>query len=545
MKDMEVKKRGWVKNVAIIFLAVMLVLTFFSNTIMNRSLPEVAAQYTTSGSITASIRGSGTGNANEIYEVTSSQTRTVSEVRVRVDDEVSIGDVLLTLTGSESEELGAAQEALHEHELELERKLLEITRPDGTLATANRDIQRAHNAVAEAQRELARIPYSEAAITQAQTALNYAQAALNQAQAAIEPAKNKLNAAMDLARAKLLIFNLAQQALDSLEPPDDPPNSDYIQATKDRDEAKVALIIADAAVDDAQAAVNNVQTAIDNASATVAARQLTLDLQLGYRETWFGASSSVRQAQQTLEDMVFGLNLSQAEAGVDSSLEAIELRELRRQIQEKREEIAKLKEEGSGTEITSLVGGVVKQVNISPGNQTVAGDLLIAIEIVDRGYSLRFPVSSAQSSKVNVGDFAEVDRFYHGRGEEITAVLVAIRNDPENPVVGRLLEFAIRGDVESGIQLNLTLAQRTENYNIIVPNSALRSDTNGDFVLVVMSKSSPLGNRYIATRADVNILASDDTHTAVSGALSGWDFVITTSTKPIEPGMQIRLVDNP
>ena len=34
--------RGWVKNAAIIFLAVLLVLTFFSNTIMNRTLPEAA-----------------------------------------------------------------------------------------------------------------------------------------------------------------------------------------------------------------------------------------------------------------------------------------------------------------------------------------------------------------------------------------------------------------------------------------------------------------------------------------------------------------------
>ena len=33
------KRRDWIKNVAIIFLAVMLVLTFFSNTIMNYSLP--------------------------------------------------------------------------------------------------------------------------------------------------------------------------------------------------------------------------------------------------------------------------------------------------------------------------------------------------------------------------------------------------------------------------------------------------------------------------------------------------------------------------
>ena len=56
--------RGWVKNAAIIFLAVLLVLTFFSNTIMNRTLPEVATQSVTSGSITARVRGTGTVVAN-------------------------------------------------------------------------------------------------------------------------------------------------------------------------------------------------------------------------------------------------------------------------------------------------------------------------------------------------------------------------------------------------------------------------------------------------------------------------------------------------
>ena len=34
--ETKVKNRDWVKNAAIIFLAVLLVLTFFSNTIMNR-----------------------------------------------------------------------------------------------------------------------------------------------------------------------------------------------------------------------------------------------------------------------------------------------------------------------------------------------------------------------------------------------------------------------------------------------------------------------------------------------------------------------------
>ena len=50
------KNREWVKNAAIVFLAVLLVLTFFSNTIMNRSLPEVATQDVTDGAIVSKVR---------------------------------------------------------------------------------------------------------------------------------------------------------------------------------------------------------------------------------------------------------------------------------------------------------------------------------------------------------------------------------------------------------------------------------------------------------------------------------------------------------
>ena len=55
------RKREWIKNIAIIFLTIMLILTFFSNTMMNYSLPQVATRYVESGSISAQIRGTGTG----------------------------------------------------------------------------------------------------------------------------------------------------------------------------------------------------------------------------------------------------------------------------------------------------------------------------------------------------------------------------------------------------------------------------------------------------------------------------------------------------
>ena len=54
------KKRELIKTIAIVFLAVLLVLTFFSQTIMNYSLPEVATQMVSSGTINAKVRGSGT-----------------------------------------------------------------------------------------------------------------------------------------------------------------------------------------------------------------------------------------------------------------------------------------------------------------------------------------------------------------------------------------------------------------------------------------------------------------------------------------------------
>ena len=83
-----------------------------------------------------------------------------------------------------------------------------------------------------------------------------------------------------------------------------------------------------------------------------------------------------------------------------------------------------------------------------------------------------------------------------------------------------------------------------QRYDLLVPNSAIREDNNGKFVLAVVSKSSPLGNRYIAKRVDVQVIASDDTKSAVQGELMQSDFIISTSTAPIKAGEQVRLVDS-
>jgi hypothetical protein len=77
-----------------------------------------------------------------------------------------------------------------------------------------------------------------------------------------------------------------------------------------------------------------------------------------------------------------------------------------------------------------------------------------------------------------------------------------------------------------------------------VPNSSIRSDSNGQFVLAIEAKSSPLGNRYVAKRVSVDVLASDDDNSAVVADLGWGDYVITTSSSPVSAGDQVRMAES-
>jgi multidrug resistance efflux pump len=171
MTEQKVKKRGWVKNAAIIFLAVMLALTFFSNTIMNHSLPQVATVNVTSGTITAKVRGTGTVEAYETYEVTLSQTRTVESVPVRVGDMVTAGDILFMLSGGESEELEQAISALEELQFQYDKSLISMS--DLDYAREDRDIQLAKADLAEAEAERDKNAVSDAVLNQAKDEVSF------------------------------------------------------------------------------------------------------------------------------------------------------------------------------------------------------------------------------------------------------------------------------------------------------------------------------------------------------------------------------------
>ena len=639
--ETNVKRREWVKTAAIIFLAVMLVLTFFSNTIMNASLPEVATANVTSGTINARIRGSGTVSANETYDVTIKQTRKVASVKVRVGDTVNAGDVLLVLEAEESDELKQAQDELESMELNYEKSLISASTD---AAKENREIQKArdnYNDLLAQYNQYSTMDATKLELekTKAEAKLSELQQISTETQAAYEEyTSHKSELESEAANLKTRISSLrtvidkqkeiaaaedtlkqdeirylsdynlmleragqneqvamsyarypeqlAQVLLDSDLTGSDSsygssskndtgdgtttPSSPRLKRAQEIATAYTTIIadhekidslndelsrlvvdIGNLGIHDSfEAEYNNairdyesLQDELDAFDSRAAALKKEADKaaqdvtdQQNYVKKLSDAgtlAAQVKTAKESLEELVFQQSLA------DGS--ALDMEAAKKAIEEKKADIEKLTANADEVEVKAKVGGTVSAINVTAGNNASAETPLVTLNLVDRGYTVKISVTTDQAKKVRVGDTAELVNYW-GSGD-IQATLENITNDPNNPGKGKLLVFRLTGEVDPDTNLTLSIGQKSANYDCIVPNSAIRTDSNGTFVLAVVAKSSPLGSRYTATRVDIQELAKDDTNTAVSG-LSAGDFVITTSTKPIEAGKQVRLVDN-
>lgn len=621
----KIKNREWVKNVAIIFLAVLLVLTFFSNTILNHSLPEVATQMAAGGTINARIRVTGTVAANQNYQVTIDQSRKVKTVMIKQGQEVSAGDVLFVLADIESTELESARDALRQLEKSYQTSLINASGGVGS-GEESREIQRAREDLAEAEAERDRLYFDETLLPQLEQNAKDAKAAADAAQDRVD------NVNLTLQELDIFVTTLNREALVTLKKDMETKATAYADAKvalganrlihgekydwiRDRadqmirqskeykalpetgtqrrqyleemrepymeyvvnmigngllfpyettrvtddlgshlvfDSAKAAeyttayetITKSQKDYDEAQKSYESqnarLPQVLSEAEAAVAALERAQKAQKEAEETrdeykqrktdYHAALETVRTSQRGLED-----KLKQAQ------LDSVELRDLSAQIGRQREKVEELSSDAVDKEIKAEVGGTIETVDITAGQTTTPGSPMATIEIPDMGYSLTATVTNDQARRVHTGDTATVANAYWGR--QIDAVLSKIKTDPKDPQNSKQLTFELSGDVSPGASLTLSVGQRSAEYEFVVPNSALRSDTNGDFVLVVVAKSSALGDRYTATRVDVTKLANDDTATAVSGALETGDFVITTSTAPIKNGDRVRLSD--
>lgn len=654
------KRREWVKNAAIVFLSIMLVLTFFSNTIMNYSLPEVATEYVQSGTITAKVRGTGNLEATDPYSVVVTESRKIESVNVKNGDVVEKDAVLFYLEDVESEELKTAQKELDDLRLayltglftgditsdviskvesgqtgslaSYQAKLADIDSrlkaAKNSLASATANQQNVQNnlnnltgqknikdatvvdttgeqqavnsaaaAVANATEEVSRIEGEIAAVNSkieeavsllgtpvtgedgsvsltgglenfqnakdtAETELAEKQIALSEAQQKLQEAEQKVQEATaagiqeDIEKAqleyneiKVYIYDPAagdvQVATDKL----NVANGELekaAQALSSYNSNKALLASLQASLENANRNLNNAkatQTSAQEALSNKEAKAKDISAQNDLNTQIAQATNSKTQAETQVANITEEITKLETEKSdlVKALTAELNLSAQNAQIAQKEEEIERLKEKSVGSTITAPVAGTVASINLVAGESTKPEEVLAVIQPAGKGFTMSFSATTEQAKKLSVGDVAELQNAWYY--DNVKATLASIKPDPDDPAQKKLLTFNVEGDVQAGQALSVSVGQRSSEYELVVPNSAIREDNNGKFILIVESKSSPLGNRYIATRVDVEVLASDDTHTAISAGLYGYEYVITTATKPVEAGKQVRLTD--
>ena len=213
---------------------------------------------------------------------------------------------------------------------------------------------------------------------------------------------------------------------------------------------------------------------------------------------------------------------------------------MKKNIEKAKEKVEKLKKENETTEIISKHSGIVSAINARVGDETVPDMEIITIDLSSEGYTVEITVDGEKTRKIKKGVEAEVLNNWNGN---ITAVLTNIKNDTTANSKNRILVFSVTGDVDSNTNLDLSIPLGSGNYDTIVPKSAVYTDNKGSFVLIVKSKSSPLGNRYFAERVPVEVLCSDEVSSAISGSVTYGDYVIVASSLPVKPGDQVRMKD--
>lgn len=578
-------RKDKIKNITIIFLLVMLILTFFSNTIMNYSLVEVSTQQVTSGQITSKVRGSGSVEASESYSVTIEETRKIATVNVKKDAEVATGDLLFTLEDTDSDELDAAKKSLNEAQAAYESAVLtagitvaerqsieagkgsSLTQKQNEIAAANQRVKDAQAAVDATQASVDKIKAQIDAVSNSTADTTAEEKAVLDAEKKNSEAQDSLTSAESAYTPVKSAYDTALSGLQSAQSAYDEAKTDYDAAEKAykadaskkdaRDAAELAMNKAQAKVNTAQSTFNTCQANLNKVQGSYdSAKSAATDSKNALSNANYNLSVKKLTGTNTAEANNLQAQLNTATAALTDANSAltsatndqkkvtdkisgeVTIASAYKTMTDLQEEVAKLQAKSIGTEITSPISGTVTDIAVTAGTTVNANDVMMTIQPENKAYVLQFSVTENQAKKVRVGDTAEILNNWYGN--DVSAVVSAIRKDPQNRS-NSIIICEMKGDVSVGDSYTLSIGEQSSNYDTIVPTSAIREDSNGKFILIIESKSTPLGNRYYARRVDVDVITSDDTKSAVTGALEGYEYVITTTTKPIKENEQVRL----
>lgn len=244
---------------------------------------------------------------------------------------------------------------------------------------------------------------------------------------------------------------------------------------------------------------------------------------------------AVKIAKRALEDASEEFELAQSNQPIQNKINGIDLEGLQDDIDAKQEILDELKkvEKNDGV-VCSTVAGMISSFDVTQSMVATGTE----------------KVSVVPTSCVFTGTFDKDDRKHVEEGETISCLLDTMEKSLDAEIVSIRFDqvnanYVFTATLPDGDYLPKTggtysYTKQSSKFDATIPLSALRSQNNKYYVLVLSETETVLGKETIAYRADVEVTSKDTQTAAVTGVYQEMQ-VITGSSRNIAEGDRVRV----
>ncbi len=559
-------KRKWVVRAMISFVAILALLTFFSNTIMNATIPKVMGQNAVRGNLSYTNSETGRIEADLKTDVKSIAGREVDKVLVNNYTYVDAGDPVVSLKPLEDgtdesledlrDQLETAQRAQRDYEMS--------PSPDTSFTMEQQAITDAQTALDDANETLQDAQNRDSVISDAESTIDSYSAQVPGLQATVNAEAEIVSDYDDQIASLENDMNNIEIELGILGGTVEPTPTPEVTGTTETSEtassesedpnaARIAELQQQYAdyqsqVEDLQTLRDAAQGRLDDASAELADAQTAIsDAQAAITEaealpSVSSAQAAVNRAQSSLTSAQTSLSNAQATANVTAAQTADAVSDRLELIEELEDKIAKAEEAANATEIVAPISGMVYAIAVTDGEKMEENKVIMIVIPENTTYSITFTFDTEVAQKFETGTELTPN---DGWVEKCT--VMNIRPDETNPREKRIVKCSLTGfNIWPGTQLTVTADKTNQDYDHVIPSSAVGRDNSGTYVYVIIESSGPLGDKFVVRRLSVTVDATDGAMSAISCENEEdlqQGMIVTRSEKPLHNGDRVRMED--
>lgn len=479
----------------VLFLLFMLLCTFISRGIYAYQMPRVEIGQAAGKTISHTISADGNIEAARQTDVVVEEGIRVSEVCVEEGEKIEKGTVLLKL---DTEDLQELFEDITE-KITVQEEKIEVLKQGSRIEEQAVQTERRR-----AKKEISRIRNEqEKAVLNAKKAYEKAQ----EKRDAFPNRSDYLSAALEEAKKNDIEYQIYQRA------------AEKTSATQEDKDAfavykKNLLASVSAEWQEKKESLNEDVSTKKNALNTAKAEM----------------KSAISSAEHELEN-------AEKEIATDESV-VMEEENTLAQMKEQRSTYQQLLRDKG--EIVSGRDGTVIENRVTAGDRT-QDNAAILLTDASGGWKFKTVLTEEQSGLIKAGDAVTL-KFQNGKKMEEDCRVSALRKTEDG--MYELLAEVTEQEHFPGETGTLEMTIQSEQYSCCVPLTALYSDNNRDYVLLIRETDTILGTELSVVKREVTVVDQNESDAALdNGALEEADRFVVYVSKEIMPGDKVRRVE--